>query len=104
MFTHLINKLSNTSMLRTTFDVYGFGVVLLELVSGRKAVQDGINLVDWAASFIQDLEDHERAAHIMDPSLGEAMMRVLNIVKNCVQRLRSNMSIVYQDLLQHQQI
>jgi len=28
-------------------DVYSFGIVLLELLMGKKAVEDEVNLLDW---------------------------------------------------------
>ncbi|CAI5518318.1 unnamed protein product [Closterium sp. Naga37s-1] len=52
-------------------DVYAFGVVLLELLSGRRAVDidrpgDEKNLVFWAKPF---LADRKRSAEIVDPRL-----------------------------------
>lgn len=38
---------AQTSRLNTKSDVYSFGIVLLELLMGKKAVEDEINLLDW---------------------------------------------------------
>ena len=52
-------------------DVYGYGVVLLEILTGRRAVEkskpiDERNLVDWATPF---LNDKSKILRIMDQKL-----------------------------------
>ncbi|XP_077231007.1 putative serine/threonine-protein kinase PBL21 [Tasmannia lanceolata] len=52
-------------------DIYGFGVVLLELISGRKAIDNyklegEQNLVTWSRPF---LRDRRKFVHIADPLL-----------------------------------
>jgi len=52
-------------------DVYGFGVVLLEILSGQRALDlnrpsGQQNLVDWAKPF---LSDRKKFSRIMDPQL-----------------------------------
>lgn len=52
-------------------DVYGFGVVLLEMLSGQRALDTNRpsgqhNLVDWAKPF---LADRRKLARLMDPRL-----------------------------------
>lgn len=53
-------------------DVYAFGVVLLELLSGRKSIDNGNpkgqeSLVMWAKSIVKD----GKVSQLLDPSLGE---------------------------------
>jgi serine/threonine protein kinase len=60
-----------TGHLTAKSDVYGFGVVLLELLSGRKSVDKSRppreqNLVEWARPY---LTDARRLGRVMDPNL-----------------------------------
>ncbi|KAA8515210.1 hypothetical protein F0562_018389 [Nyssa sinensis] len=45
-------------------DVYGLGVVLLELLSGRRS-EEGVNIVDWALPLIKAMKFNE----LLDPRL-----------------------------------
>jgi len=52
-------------------DIYSFGVVLLELITGRRAIdcskkQGEQNLVSWSRPF---LKDRRKFVHLVDPSL-----------------------------------
>ena len=52
-------------------DVYGFGVVLLEMISGLRAldpsrVSEKVNLVNWAKPL---LADRRKLSQVMDPGL-----------------------------------
>jgi serine/threonine protein kinase len=40
---------AQTSRLNEKSDVYSFGIVLLEILMGKKAVDDEVNLLDWVS-------------------------------------------------------
>ena len=85
-------------------DVYGFGVVLLELLTGRKSVDKNRppreqNLVDWARPY---LNDSRRLDRVMDPNLagqyaGRAAQKSAALAYQCVSlspKSRPHMSAV----------
>lgn len=75
-------------------DIYSFGVVLLEILTGRRSVDsefgDAINIVDWVRSKIQTKEG---IAEVLDQNVGascgsvqEEMMLVLRVALLCTTR------------------
>ncbi|XP_010534090.1 PREDICTED: receptor-like protein kinase HSL1 [Tarenaya hassleriana] len=76
-------------------DVYSFGVVLLELVTGRRPVEDeygeGKNIVDWVLSKIQ--QDRHNLQNVLDKEIScftyveESMVRVLKIGILCTTKI-----------------
>ncbi|KAL6847455.1 hypothetical protein ACP4OV_023308 [Aristida adscensionis] len=89
-------------------DVYSFGVVLLELVTGRAAIEaaeggESRDLVDWVA---RRLESREKAASLLDGGIAEEWareeaVRVLRVAVMCTSRtpsMRPSMRTVVQML------
>lgn len=69
-------------------DIYSYGVLLLEIVTARRAVQDGKNLVESAQLF---MESEARVSELVDHRIKDTfdldqLHTVITIVKWCTQR------------------
>ncbi|KAJ0900703.1 putative protein kinase RLK-Pelle-RLCK-VIIa-2 family [Helianthus annuus] len=79
-----------TGHLYVKSDVYGFGVVMLELITGLRALDPRrqgakVNLVEWARPFLRDKRIHK----IMDPQLGKnypakAARKAAELIVSCL--------------------
>ncbi|KAJ7967468.1 Kinase family protein [Quillaja saponaria] len=77
-----------TQELTEKSDIYSYGVLLLEIVTGRRAIQDSKNLVEWAQIYIAS---ETRLMELVDPSIRESfdidqLQTVASIVRWCTQR------------------
>ncbi|KAK7339429.1 hypothetical protein VNO77_20094 [Canavalia gladiata] len=69
-------------------DVYGFGVILLELLTGKLVKSEGIDLTDWVQSVVRE----EWTGEVFDKSLiseyasEERMVNLLQVAIRCVNR------------------
>lgn len=68
-------------------DVYSFGIVLLEILSGRRVVQDNQNISTWAAEKYRK----QGAAALLDPQLEvplelESFHTVIELALECVHK------------------
>ncbi|VAI26485.1 unnamed protein product [Triticum turgidum subsp. durum] len=89
-------------------DVYSFGVVLLELATGRAAVADGEDVVEWASRRLDGAGNgREKAMALVDASAAreewekEEAVRVLRVAVLCTSRtpaVRPSMRSVVQML------
>jgi len=95
-------------------DVYGFGVVLLEMLTGLRALDTGRpaqqhNLVDWAKPY---LADRRKLARLVDPRLegqypSKAALQAAQLTLRCLEgdpRSRPSMAEVVAALEEIQQI
>ncbi|CAA7404475.1 unnamed protein product [Spirodela intermedia] len=77
-----------TQELTEKSDVYSYGVVLLELVTGRRAIQDNRNIVEWFQKFTAA---ESRLPGLVDPAIRdtvdlEQLQAIVGIIRWCTQR------------------
>lgn len=73
-----------TQELTEKSDIYSYGVLLLELVTGRRAIQDGKNIIDWFQKF---LSSDARLHELVDPAIANAFdFEQLQVVIEIVRR------------------
>ncbi|KAF6157643.1 hypothetical protein GIB67_037216 [Kingdonia uniflora] len=79
-----------TGMLNERSDIYSFGILIMEIISGRSPVDSSrpageVNLVDWLKSMV----GNRRTEEVVDPKLpqmpsSKALKRVLLVALRCV--------------------
>lgn len=79
---------SNCSKMNSTFknDVYGFGVILLELLTGKLVQNRGFDLAKWVNSVVREewtAEIFDRAL-ILEGANEERMVNLLQVALKCV--------------------
>ncbi|KAL6570749.1 hypothetical protein OROGR_000299 [Orobanche gracilis] len=89
-FGYVAPEYANTGLLNEKSDIYSFGVLLLEAVTGRDPVDYGrpaneVNLVEWLKMMV----GNRRAEEVVDPNLEvrpttRALKRALLVALRCV--------------------
>ncbi|RRT84917.1 hypothetical protein BHE74_00015846 [Ensete ventricosum] len=88
----LVTEYGYTTKITEKSDVYSYGVVLLEILSGRSAIEpmvgDSLHIVEWVKKKMGSLEP---AVNILDPKLRgmqdpmvQEMLQALGIAMFCV--------------------
>ncbi|WOL12172.1 putative receptor-like protein kinase [Canna indica] len=77
-----------TQELTEKSDIYSYGVLLLELVTGRRAIQDNKNLVEWSQKF---MATDSGILELVDSTIGdsfdfEQLQMVVGIIQCCTHR------------------
>ncbi|KAK1300426.1 putative receptor-like protein kinase [Acorus calamus] len=76
-----------TQELTEKSDIYSYGVLLLELLTGRRAIHDKKNLVEWSTQF---MDDESSLSDLVDPVIAgsvdsEQLKSAVEIVRWCTQ-------------------
>ncbi|CAN0900935.1 Probable serine/threonine-protein kinase At1g01540 [Linum grandiflorum] len=89
-FGYVAPEYASTGMLNESSDVYSFGILVMEIISGRNPVDyarpaEEVNLVDW----IKKMVTSRNAEGVLDPRLSEkpasrALKRALLVALRCV--------------------
>lgn len=93
-FGYLAPEYASTGKLTEKSDVFSFGVVLLELITGRKPVDSSRplgdeSLVEWARPLLNRAIDEQEFEELVDPRLGGdyddvEMFRVIEAAAACI--------------------
>ncbi|KAI9107791.1 hypothetical protein K1719_021127 [Acacia pycnantha] len=99
-FGYLAPEYAASGILTEKSDVFSFGVVLLELITGRKPVDDAEtfpngSMVEWARHLFSEALDNGHYEGIADERLEndydvEEMLRMISCAANCVRHSATN--------------
>ncbi|KAK4786822.1 hypothetical protein SAY86_010655 [Trapa natans] len=89
-FGYVAPEYACTGMLNEKSDIYSFGILIMEIITGRTPVdysrpQGEVNLVEWLKTMVGD----HRAEEVVDPKLPDtpppkALKRILLVALRCV--------------------
>ncbi|KMZ56374.1 Protein kinase superfamily protein [Zostera marina] len=93
-FGYLAPEYASTGNLTVRSDVFSFGVVLLELITGRKPITGLVSLVEWAQPLLSIALETGNMEEMIDPKLGEnydknTMQIMMVVASACVRHTAS---------------
>ncbi|KAG5525677.1 hypothetical protein RHGRI_032092 [Rhododendron griersonianum] len=76
-------------------NIYSFGIILLELIFGRKPIQHGKNIVREVKEAMDEAKDPSELLEILDPKMGwgtslVCLEKFLDLAMSCVGEISRN--------------
>lgn len=93
LFSFILTELAYTLKVTEKSDVYSFGVVLLELVTGRRPIEEeygeGKDIVYWVGTHVNDQENVRQLLdqNVVSDRVQEDMLKMLKVAIICTNKL-----------------
>ena len=91
----MVPEYMENGLVSTKLDVYAFGVLLLEVITGKEAAafygEEYMNLSDILSTVLHEKDGQEGLKHLIDPSMlenypSELAIVVVNLVNSCIKK------------------
>ena len=91
----MVPEYMENGLVSTKLDVYAFGVLLLEVITGKEAAafygEEYMNLSDILSNVLHEKDGHEGLKHLIDPSMlenypSELAIIVIKLINSCLKK------------------